>query len=315
MRGTINERYEYQQDIINYLTNYDGYIERKDTNFDILHAMDPELLMSFLSKTQPDEMAALKKMYKDDLQETIVNSINSFAISKNGSILYLLKHGIEIANHKLTLLYEKPATNFNPELTKKYESNIFSVMQEVHYIHKKNDNDQNKQRVDLVLFVNGIAIISIELKSNSQGQNYEDAIEQYRKDRDPKARLFLFKAGCLVNFAMDCEEVYMTTKLDKEATFFMPFNKGKGEGVFSGAGNPILKNDYDVSYMWKDIFTKDTLIELITKFIFIEKKESKDEVTGKKKVSERIIFPRYHQLDALRKIIADLKINHTDQNY
>lgn len=315
MRGTIDERYEYQQDIIRYLTEHDGYIERKDAYFDILHAMDPELLMSFLNKTQPDEMAALKKMYKDDLQETIVNSINSFAVSKNGSILYLLKHGIEIANHKLTLLYEKPATNFNPELTKKYESNILSVMQEVHYIHKENDADQNKQRVDLVLFVNGIAIISIELKSNGQGQNYEDAIEQYRKDRDPKARLFLFKAGCLVNFAMDCEEVYMTTKLDKEATFFMPFNKGKGEGVFSGAGNPILKDDYDVSYMWKDIFTKDTLIELITKFIFIEKKESKDEVTGKKKVSERVIFPRYHQLDALRKIIADLKINHTDQNY
>ena len=129
MRGTINERYEYQQDIINYLTEHDGYIERKDSNFDILHAMDPELLMHFLNKTQPDEMAALKKMYKDDLQETIVNSINSFAVSKNGSILYLLKHGIEIANHKLTLLYEKPATTFNPELTKKYESNIFSVMQ------------------------------------------------------------------------------------------------------------------------------------------------------------------------------------------
>src|SRR5699024_8672983 len=156
---------------------------------------------------------------------------------------------------------------------------------------------------------------SFELKSNSQGQNYEDAIRQYRTKRNPKDRLFRFKAGCLVNFAMDTEEVYMTTQLDKEKTFFLPFNMGKGEGVNSGAGNPIFEDKYSVSYMWEDILTKDTLIELITKFIFIESKEIKDQVTGRTKTREKIIFPRYHQLDVIRKILADLKVNKTSQNY
>ena len=139
---------------------------------------------------------------------------------------------------------------------------------------------------------------------------------QYRKDRDPKARLFLFKAGCLVNFAMDLNEVYMTTQLEGNKTYFMPFNQGKGSGVDSGAGNPVSKNgEFSVSYMWNDILTKDTLTELIEKFIFIETKKKTDELTHKIKTVQRLIFPRYHQLDAIRKILADLKINHTSQNY
>lgn len=307
MRGSINERYEYQQYIIDRLKN-DGYLERDADDFDRLHAMDPELLLKFLKATQPKEFASLKKMYGDDLPDFIVNSVNKAATDKNGSMLDLLKHGIDIANHHLTLFYNKPATDFNPDLIKKYQNNIFSVMQEVWAT--------DDERVDLVLFINGIAVISFELKSNTQHQDYRDAIMQYRKDRDPKARLFLFKAGCLVNFAMDLNEVYMTTKLEGNKTYFMPFNQGKGSGVDSGAGNPVSKNgEFSVSYMWNDILTKDTLTELIEKFIFIETKKKTDELTHKIKTVQRLIFPRYHQLDAIRKILADLKINHTSQNY
>ena len=216
MRGSINERYEYQQYIIDQLKN-DGYLERDADDFDRLHAMDPELLLKFLKATQPKEFASLKKMYGDDLPDFIVNSVNKAATDKNGSMLDLLKHGIDIANHHLTLFYNKPATDFNPDLIKKYQNNIFSVMQEVWAT--------DDERVDLVIFINGIAIISFELKSNTQHQDYHDAITQYRKDRDPKARLFLFKAGCLVNFAMDLNEVYMTTKLEGNKTYFMPFNQ------------------------------------------------------------------------------------------
>lgn len=307
MRGSINERYEYQQYIIDQLKN-NGYLERDADDFDRLHAMDPELLLKFLKATQPKEFASLKKMYGDDLPDFIVNSVNKAATDKNGSMLDLLKHGIDIANHHLTLFYNKPATDFNPDLIKKYQNNIFSVMQEVWAT--------DDERVDLVIFINGIAIISFELKSNTQHQDYHDAITQYRKDRDPKARLFLFKAGCLVNFAMDLNEVYMTTKLEGNKTYFMPFNQGKGSGVDSGAGNPVNKNgEFSVSYMWNDILTKDTLTELIEKFIFIETKEKTNELTNKTKTVQRLIFPRYHQLDAIRKILADLKINHTSQNY
>ncbi|MGZ9850479.1 type I restriction endonuclease subunit R [Limosilactobacillus ingluviei] len=309
MRGQIDERHEYQREIIDHLVKENGYVERNHRDFDKNYALDRELLFEFLKDTQEDTLEELEKIFGDDLEETIINTINNFIISKKGSLLSALKHGIDINNKHLTLLYGKPATSFNPELSKLYDENIFSVMEEVY------PDEANKERVDLVIFVNGFAIISFELKSNSQGQSYKDAIKQYRKDRNPKNRLFRFKAGCLVNFAMDTEEVYMTTQLDKEKTFFLPFNMGKGEGVNSGAGNPIFEDKHSVSYMWEDILKKDTLIELITKFIFIESKEVKDQVTGKTRRKERIIFPRYHQLDVIRKTLGDLKINKTSQNY
>ena len=128
--------------------------------------------------------------------------------------------------------------------------------------------------------------MAFELKCNAAGQSYQDAIYQFRTDRNPKTRLFRFKAGTLVNFAMDLEEVYMTTKLDGQATFFLPFNMGNGHGVTAGTGNPAFKDKYSVSYMWEDILTKDTILDLISKFIFVEVKEKVDEETGKVKRSD-----------------------------
>ena len=137
----------------------------------------------------------------------------------------------------------------------------------------------------------------------------------FRSERNPKTRLFLFKAGCLVNFAMDLEEVYMTTRLSGGSTYFLPFNMGNGEGVHAGKGNPIYEDKYSVSYMWEDILKKETVIQLITKFMFIEQKEKKDEETGKVSRSENVIFPRYHQLDVIRQVLADVTVNRTSQNY
>ena len=235
--------------------------------------MDKEMLFKFLNDTQPDEMEALRKVYKSDLEATIVNYINREATKGSGSLLYVLKHGIEISNLKLNLMYTRPATSFNKELLDKYEKNIFLVMEEVWA--------SDDERIDLVIFLNGLAIMSFELKCNAAGQSYQDAIYQYRTQRNPKTRLFWFKAGCLVNFAMDLEQVYMTTRLSGDSTFFLPFNMGNGEGVNAGAGNPTFKDRYSVSYMWEDILQKDTVLDLISKFMFISKKEKKDELTGK----------------------------------
>ena len=189
-------------------------------------------------------MDALRKVYKQDLEETLINYINAEITKTRSSLLDVLKHGIEISNIKLNLMYTKPATDFNKELVEKYEKNIFSIMEEV----KASD----KERIDLVIFLNGFAIITFELKCNIAGQSYEDAVYQYRMERNPKTRLFLFKAGALVNFAMDLEQVYMTTKLEKEATFFLPFNMGNGEGVNAGAGNPIFEDKYRDVYKRQD---------------------------------------------------------------
>lgn len=306
MNNILSEK-EYQRYIIDELINNNDYIERKATSFDRYFAIDRELLFKFLWDTQAETMELLRKIYKDLLEETLINYLNAEMTKTKGSLLNVIKHGVEIANYKLHLMYTKPATTFNQELLDKYEKNIFSVMEEVWA--------SDKERIDLVIFLNGLAIMSFELKCNMAGQSYEDAIYQYRTERNPKSRLFLFKAGCLVNFAMDLNEVYMTTKLDGQSTFFLPFNMGNGEGVNAGKGNPTYEDKYSVYYMWEDILKKDTVLDLINKFIFIQVKESVDELTGKKKIKETIIFPRYHQLDVIRQILADVAENRTSQNY
>ena len=298
---------EYQKFLIERLEKDNDFVVRKATNFDRYYAVDREMLFKFLNDTQPDTMDYLRKIYKDDLEETIVSFINAETTKTRGSLIEVLKHGIELSNQKIELMYTKPATTFNPELTKKYGQNIFSVMEEVWA--------SDKERIDVVIFLNGLAIMAFELKCNAAGQSYQDAIYQFRTDRNPKTRLFRFKAGTLVNFAMDLEEVYMTTKLDGQATFFLPFNMGNGNGVTAGAGNPVFEDKYSVSYMWEDILTKDTILDLISKFIFVEVKEKVDEENGKVKRSENLIFPRYHQLDVIRKILADVRENGTAQNY
>lgn len=305
INNVLSEK-DYQKFILERLLEQ-GYTIKPATNYDRLFAVDRKTLFEFLYATQPDEMEALEKVYKDELQEIIIQKINTEETKQRGSRLDVLKHGIEVANHKLELMYTKPATTFNKELNRLYNQNRFTVSEEVW----ASDNE----RIDLVIFLNGLAIIAFELKCNAAGQSYQDAIYQYRTQRSPRTRLFRWKSGVLVSFAMDLEQVYMTTKLDGESTFFLPFNMGKGEGIDQGAGNPIYEDKYSVYYMWEDILSKDTLLQIISKFMFIEVKEKKDPVTDKIKRKETVIFPRYHQLDCVRKVLADVVDNGTSLNY
>ena len=306
MNDILTEK-QYQHEIMDYLRSVNGYRIRKAASYDRRFAMDREMLMEFLDGTQPEVMAELRKIFKSDTEETIVNVINQAATSDKSSLVEVLKGGVELANRHLDLMYAKPATTFNKTLNRRYESNIFSVMEEVWA--------SDDERVDLAVFLNGLAIMSFELKCNAAGQSYQDAILQYRKSRSPKTRLFRFKAGCVVNFAMDLNEAYMATKLDGEATTFLPFNMGRGDGVDAGAGNPLFEDRYSVSYMWEDILTKDTVLDLLAKFIFVERKEETDEATGKKRRSETLIFPRYHQLDLIRKLLSSVLEHGTELNY
>ena len=305
--NTILSEKEYQTFLLNKLQDENGYLIRNARSYDRLHAVDQAVLIQFLDDTQPKKMEQLRKVYKSDTEDTIVGAINTAVTQRNGSLINTLKHGIEISNVKLDLMYTKPATTFNKELTENYEKNIFSAMEEVWI--------SDKERIDVVVFLNGLAIMSFELKCNMAGQDYTNAINQYRTQRDPKNRLFLHKAGTLVNFAMDLNEVYMTTKLDGTNTTFLPFNMGNGVGINAGAGNPIFEDKFSVYYMWEKILKKDMVLELIDKFIFIEVAEKEDAVTGKKTKKETVIFPRYHQLDCVKKILDDVKENKTSQNY
>lgn len=180
--NTILSEKDYQAFILDKLKLENGFIIRKASNYDRYFALDRELLFKFLNDTQPETMEVLSKIYKDKLEETIISYINSETTKKRGSLIDILRHGIELSNQKLELMYTKPATTFNQELIDLYEKNIFSVMEEV--------GASDEERIDLVIFLNGLAIMSFELKCNFAGQSVDNAIEQYRKSRNPKTRLF-----------------------------------------------------------------------------------------------------------------------------
>lgn len=307
MANLLREKEDFQKLIIERLVAENGYVERNATKYNKSLAMDTELFFEFLNNSQPDVYEKLKKIYKKDTNDVILAKINAEINKSSRGLIDVLKKGVDFDSVlSIKLLYDKPATTFNKTSNKLYSTNIFSVMEEVYH--------KDAERIDLVLFVNGFAIITMELKCNTSGQNVQNAIEQYRTDRDSNSRLLKYKIGALVNFAMDLEEVYMCTKLNGKASYFLPFNQGNGE---DGKGNPepIDKTKLKVSYMWEDILTKDTLIYLIERFIFIEKSVKENKITGVKKVDETLIFPRYHQLNAVRRIVNDVKEYHTSKDY
>ncbi len=312
-KNVIREKEDFQKYILDYLSERNGYTIRDAKAYMPQYAMDVEMLFKFLYDTQEEMMQKLEGLYKEQTRERILTHLNN-EITRTSSrtnkpqrgLLDVLKRGIEFDNRvKLKLMYGKPATSFNEEGNANYQKNIFSVMQEVYH--------KDGERIDLVIFLNGIAIISFELKTNTSRQNVQHAIAQYMYERDSKTRLFSYRAGCLVNFAMDLKEVYMTTELQGRSTKFLPFNQGTPDG---GAGNPTnLHEDFNVSYMWESVLQKDMLLELIQKFIFVERKETLNAKTGKKKISEHLIFPRFHQLHCVRSLLADVTEYRSAKNY
>lgn len=290
----LKERYDFQQWIIKDLKEKNGYSQRDAAQYNPRLAMDEELLWDFLMETQEETMDyLLKKLSK----ETIITLINKEIVK--GGFLFALKEGVFIENKQLRLLYRKPATSFNEKAVQQYKANRLSVIEEVVY--------EEGGRIDLVIFINGLALFAIELKFNPSGQSVQDAIKQL-KGRNPNNRLFRFEQGVLASFAVDTMEIYMTTQLKGQETYFLPFNMGKGEGIDMGSGNPHNPNSVDTDYLWLDVLTKDSILQLIESFIFFEI----DKNDSKKKT---LIFPRYHQRRAVSRLLEDMKVNHTDSNY
>lgn len=290
----MKERYDFQQWIIKDLKEKNGYIQRDTAQYNPRLAMDVDLLWDFLMETQEETMDyLLKKLNKD----TIINLINKEIVK--GGFLFALKEGVFIENKQLRLLYRKPATSFNEKAVKQYHANHLSVIEEVVY--------EESDRIDLVIFINGLALFAIELKFNPSGQSVQDAIKQL-KGRNAKNRLFRFEQGVLASFAVDTLEVYMTTQLKGQETYFLPFNMGKGQGIDMGSGNPHNPDGVDTEYLWLDVMTKDSILQLIESFIFFEI----DKKDPKKKT---LIFPRYHQRRAVSRLLEDMRSNHTESNY
>lgn len=295
----LKER-SFQTLIKEYLVNDNGYQESFNNGYDKNYAIDVECLFSFLEITQEKQINRLKEIYKTNFRSKVLNNLDR-ELRTRGSI-DVLKHGIKDYGVKLDLAYFKPPTDLNPDQFILYQKNILSVTEELNYIDEK--------RIDLVIFLNGIPIITMELKNPLTGQTYKNAIKQYKENRKSTEQLFKFKERSIVNFAIDTDVAYMTTNLNGEKTVFLPFNKGVGDG----GGNPEVEGKLKTHYIWEEILKKAVLLEIIHKFTYVQKKEETLE-NGDKLTKETVIFPRYHQLDVVRKILHHAKDNGSGQRY
>ena len=279
-----------------------GYIKGNPDDYNKEFAIDTKLLFEFFEDTQPKKMERLKEIYKDQYEFKVLSRLNREL--NNRGMIDVLRHGIRDYGVYLDLAYFKPVSKLNTETLELYEKNRISVTRQVHYSTK------NENSIDMLICVNGLPVSVLELKNPLTGQTYEDAIKQYKKDRSPSEILFQFKKRAIVFFAVDTQEVHMTTRLLGDKTSFLPFNKGCN----GGKGNPDNPDGYKTAYLWEEILQKDSLMDIIKRFVFIEKQEKKD-INGKTYTLETVIFPRYHQLDVVRKMEADVRKKGVGINY
>lgn len=292
--------------ISQYLVEENNYLLRENKTYNNVSCMDSELLFQFLEATQPKAVGKLKTYHKELYEQKILKRLNDQIQAKG--IIEVLRKGITdgFTDTKLHLFYDKPVSAYNTDANALYKANIFSVMRQVYF------SPNDKKSLDMMIFINGIPVISFELKNELTKQNVQHAIKQYKENRDPNEELFRL-GRLMVNFAVDTEEIWMCTQLKKEKSYFLPFNKGYN----NSAGNP--PNDgIKTDYLWKEILTKNNLTNIIQNFcqLITEEKEYLDEKGKvKTKKEKKLIFPRYHQLLAVRNILADAQLNGSGQKY
>lgn len=276
--------------IVNWLVDQDGYQQGTNEDYNKEYAIDETRLFRFLNDTQPKEMAKLGVNQSDQKKRQFLNRLSG-EITRRG-IIDVLRNGIKAYPADLILFYFTPTEN-NEQAKRLFDKNIFSVTRQLRYAI-----DASKLALDLCLFINGLPVITIELKNHFTGQTTADAVEQYKKDRNPRELLFSFKR-CIVHFAVDDQTVQFCTKLCGKASWFLPFNKG----YHDGAGNPPNPEGIMTDYLWKDILTKTKLSRIIENYVQVVVEENPE--TRKKSVKQ--IWPRYHQLDCVEKLLADVR--------
>jgi len=300
----------FEADIESYLLTKGGYVKGDMITYNRERAMDISKLVTFIKVTQPKQWERYERIYKDDAENKLYKRFNE-AIETHG-LIYVLRNGINDRGVKINIAYFRPETSLNPEVVKLYEENILTCTRQFYY------STENNNSIDMVLSLNGIPLVAIELKNQITGQSVQNAKTQFMYDRNPKELCFQFNKRFLVYFATDLYEIAMTTQLNGKNTFFLPFNQGSnGSGNVGGVGNPENPKGYATSYLWESVLTKDVFMDILQRYIHLSVEETKIVKDGKevKKVSKKIIFPRYHQLDVVTKLLADVKINGSGDNY
>ena len=295
----------FEQDIEEYLTTEGGYQKGNPKTFDREKALDVGTFVSFIRTSQPKAWERFEKIYGADSERQIVERFCREV--KMVGLLKVLRQGFTDRGIKFRAVFWKPETKINETTQAQYAANVLHCTRQLHYsLHNENS-------IDIVLFVNGIPVVSMELKCQFTGQDTANAIEQYKLDRASKDPIFEFGKRILVHFAVDLSNVYMTTRLEGEKTYFLPFNQGSnGAGKVGGKGNPINPDGYDTAYLWESVLCKDRLLEILHKYMHLQ--VNRDDKTGVV-TSERMIFPRYHQLDVVTKLLADVRARGAGHNY
>ena len=281
-----------------------GYVAVSRDGFDRERAIFPSVVLDFIKDTQPKEWAKLEALHGPKTGEQVLTDLCKW-MDANGS-LATLRHGFKCYGRTLFVAYFKAAHELNPELEERYAKNRLGLTRQLRF------STRSEKSLDVTLSVNGIPIATLELKNAMTGQTVEHARRQYKQDRDPRETIFEFKKRTLVHFAVDTDTVLMTTRLAGSATHFLPFNKGDG----GGAGNPAdpQGRSYRTAYLWEEVLARDSLLDLLARFLHLQVDEKRDD-QGRKVKTEQMVFPRYHQLQAVRLLVESARTEGPGHNY
>ena len=310
MSKQTNER-SFESLVEETLLGANGWRSGTNADWDVERALFPRQVFGFLEAAQPGLWTEMRTLHGEGLEKLLLASLVK-ELDLKGT-LHVLRHGFKFYGKTFRLAAFKPAHGLNDEVLALYRKNRLTLTRQVPCHPHRHDT------VDLVFALNGLPVATCELKNPGTGQNWRHAVRQYQQDRDPRAPLFRFKARSLVHFAADPDEVHMTTRIAGAKTHFLPFNRGSHPGeIRCGAGNPRHSSGHRTGYFWQDVLQRDSFLDILGHFLFVETREEKvdDGKNGQRQITNKtVIFPRYHQLDAVRKVISAAREEGPGQNY
>ena len=289
----------------------DGGWQKGDTaEWDVEQAVFPARVVAFLQAAQPERWNELAAQHGDRLETMVVKQLVKHLDMKE--TLRVLRQGFKFQGKTLHMAFFKPAHGLNPNAVAQFGLNQLTVTRQVRCHPAKNDT------IDMLFALNGIPVATCELKNPMSGQTWENAIRQYKQDRDPNAPVFRFSKRALVHFAADTDEVHMTTRLAKNETLFLPFNCGNAPGeIKCGAGNPEHPSGYRTGYFWQGVLERTRFLDILGSYVFIERRDEKVQTSKGARTEKRetVVFPRYHQLDAVDKLVSTARAEGSGNNY
>ena len=293
----------FEAAIEHHLTEADGYEKGDSDTYEPERGLFPKDVIAFIQETQPDEWAYLTNIQKDKAEETLLDDLCRALNSEHEGCLSVLRHGFKCFGKLFRVAYFAPASGLNPDIQKLYNANSLTITRQLRY------SNRHGNTLDVTLALNGIPVATVELKNPMTGQTWRNAVQQYKHDRDQADLIFQFKKRTLVHFAVDTDEVYMTTRLSGGKTRFLPFNKGYN----SGAGNPENPSGYKTAYLWEEVLERHSFLDILARFIHLQIEEKR--LGGKRVSRETMIFPRYQQLDCVRKLVVGAEEKGAGVNY